>query len=144
MEDVVGVLTEQIEHRFGMSMDDLTAAVVAAPDARPEATEVVKWHGLLLKAQTALERAEDDLLAALEQQPGEVDDPTMALAHRVNAAVTVRDGRAMVVRWLLDPDAPGKQNAARFNRAARRDPAVPTTPPARPAPASTTGPGVRR
>ncbi|CAM5238734.1 hypothetical protein SGLAM104S_09378 [Streptomyces glaucescens] len=66
----------------------MTAAVAAAPDANPEATDIVKWHGLLTESQAALQRAEDDLLAALEAQPSEVDDPTMSLAHRVNAAVT--------------------------------------------------------
>ncbi|MGW7423595.1 hypothetical protein ACWGJB_26765 [Streptomyces sp. NPDC054813] len=149
IEDVVGVLTEQIERRFEMSMDDLTAAVAAAPDANPEATDVVKWHGLLTESQAALQRAEDDLLAALQTQPSEVDDPTMALAHRVTAAVTTRDGRAMVVRWLLDPSAPGKKDLAaerlaRLGRGARRGPAVHTSTPARPATAPATGRGVLR
>jgi hypothetical protein len=149
IEDVVGVLTEQIERRFALSIDELTAAVAAAPGANPEATDVVKWHGLLTESQAALGRAEDDLLAALETQPSEVDDPTMALAHRVNSAVTVRDGRAMVVRWLLDPIAPGKQDLAaerlaRLARPARRGPAVHTSAPARPATAPATGRGVLR
>jgi hypothetical protein len=149
IEDVVGVLTEQIERRFEMSMDELTAAVAAAPNANREATDVVKWHGLLTESQAALGRAEDDLLAVLETQPSEVDDPTMALAHRVNSAVTARDGRAMVVRWLLDPNAPGKQDLAaerlaRLARGARRGPAVPTSAPAGPATAPATGRGVLR
>ena len=108
-EDVVGVLTERIEARFGMGMDQLKSAVAAAPTANPDATDVVKWHGLLVESQSVLDRAEDDLVAALQTQPSEVDDPTMGLAHRVNAAVTARDGRAMVVRWLLDPAAPGNR-----------------------------------
>ncbi|MFJ7342403.1 hypothetical protein ACIQU3_19190 [Streptomyces sp. NPDC101110] len=149
IEDVVGVLTEQIERRFEMSMDDLTAAVAAAPDANLDATEIVKWHGLLTESQAALDRAEDALLAALETQPSEVDDPTMDLAHRVNAAVATRDGRAMVVRWLLDPHAPGKQDfaaerLARLSRGARRGPAVPTSAPAQPVTASAPGRGVLR
>ncbi|MEU9246604.1 hypothetical protein [Streptomyces sp. NPDC048385] len=146
IEDVVGVLTEQIERRFEMSMDELTAAVAAAPDANPEATDVVKWHGLLSESQAVLQRAEDDLLAALQTQPSEVDDPTMGLAHRVNAAVTARDGRAMVVRWLLDPHAPGKKDLAaeRLARGARRGPAVHTSAPARPTTAPATGRGVLR
>jgi hypothetical protein len=148
-EDVVGVLTEQIEAHFGMGIDQLKAAVAAAPAASPDATDVVKWHGLLAESQAALYRAEDALLAALETQPSEVDDPTMALAHHVNAAVTARDGRAMVVRWLLDPDAPGKQDLpaerlARLRRGARQGPAVHTSPPARPATAQATGRGVLR
>ncbi|MFE7960423.1 hypothetical protein CFC35_10340 [Streptomyces sp. FBKL.4005] len=134
IDDVVGVLTEQIETRFGMSMHQLKAAVAAAPTANSHAIDVVKWHGLLLESQAALERAEDTLVAALESQPSEVDDPTMELAHRVNAAVTARDGRAMVVRWLLDPDAVGKQDLAARRLArlrGRQGPAVPTSPPPR-------------
>ncbi|CAL9410387.1 MULTISPECIES: hypothetical protein [Streptomyces] len=136
IDDVVGVLTEQIEIRFGMSMDQLKAAVAAAPTANSQATDVVKWHGLLLESQAALERAEDTLVAALDGQPSEVDDPTMELAHRVNAAVTARDGRAMVVRWLIDPEARGKQDLAARRLArlrGRQGPAVTTSPPPRPA-----------
>ncbi|MDQ1012101.1 hypothetical protein QFZ82_006586 [Streptomyces sp. V4I23] len=137
-EDAVGVLTERIEAHFDMGMDQLRAAVALEPAANPDATEVVKWHGLLVDSQSVLDRAEDDLLAALETQPGEVDDPTMGLAQRVNAAVTARDGRALVVRWLLDPEAPGKkglaaERLARLNRGARKGPAVPTSAPHRPA-----------
>lgn len=136
--DVVGVLTERIEAHFGMGMDQLRAAVAVAPTAHPDATEVVKWHGHLVDAQAVLDRAEDDLLDALEMQPSEVDDPTMDLAQRVNAAVTARDGRAQVVAWLLDPDAPGKkglaaERLARLSRGARKGPAVPTSAPHRPA-----------
>lgn len=137
------MLTERIEAHFGMDMNQLKAAVAAAPTANPDATDIVKWHGLLVQAQLALDRAEDDLLAALETQPSEVDGPTMGLAHRVNAAVTARDGRAMVVRWLLDPDAPGKKNLAAERLARlrpRTGPAVQTSAPHRaagtPAPAS--------
>ncbi|MBB4984173.1 hypothetical protein [Streptomyces nymphaeiformis] len=135
-EDVVGVLTARIEAHFGMGMDHLKAVVTDDPAANPDVTDVVKWHGLLLDAQAVLDRAEDDLLAALETQPSEVDDPTMDLAHRVNAAVTARDGRALVVRWLLDPDAPGKKGLATERLArlrSRTGPAVPTSPARRPA-----------
>ncbi|MER6424675.1 hypothetical protein [Streptomyces sp. NPDC001137] len=135
-EDVVGVLTERIEARFGMDMDQLKAAVTAAPLANPDATDVVKWHGLLVEAQSVLDHAEDDLLAALETQPSEVDDPTMGLAHRVNVAVTARDGRALVVRWLLDPNAPGKKDLASERLARlrpRTGPVVQTGAPHRPA-----------
>ncbi|GAA3196418.1 MULTISPECIES: hypothetical protein [Streptomyces] len=135
-EDVVGVLTERIEAHYSMDMGQLKAAVAAAPTANPDAADIVKWHGLLVQAQSVLERAEDDLLAALETQASEVDDPTMGLAHRVNTAVTVRDGRAGVVRWLLDPDAPGKKGLAaeRLARLRRRTgPAVPASAPHRPA-----------
>lgn len=148
-EDVAGLLTEQIEQRFGMNIGALKAAVAAAPDANRQATDIARWHGLLTESQTVLERAEDDLLRALETQPSEVDDPTMDLAHRVNAAVSTRDGRAMVVRWLLDPDAPGKRGPAadrlaRLHRGQRPGPAVPTSAPARPATAPATGQGALR
>ncbi|MEW1723819.1 hypothetical protein [Streptomyces sp. NPDC093109] len=135
-EDVVGVLTERIEARFAMGMDQLKAMVAASPTANPDATDAVTWHGLLVEAQSALDSAEDDLLAALETQPSEVDDPTVGLAHRVNTAVTARDGRALVVRWLLGPDAPGKKDLAaeRLTRLRpRTGPAVQTTAPHRPA-----------
>ncbi|MFE9905066.1 hypothetical protein [Streptomyces achromogenes] len=136
MDDVVGVLTAQIEARFGMGIDHLKAAVAAAPTADSDATDIVKWHGMLLESQATLDRAEDALVAALESQTSEVDDPTMELAHRVNRAVAVRDGRAMVVRWLLDPNAVGKhglaaRQLARFGR--RQGPAVSTSPAPRPA-----------
>ncbi|NEB88970.1 hypothetical protein G3I43_33120 [Streptomyces anulatus] len=135
LEDVVGVLTERIEARFAMGMDQLKAAVSVNRFANPLATDVVKWHGLLVQAQSVLERAEDALLAALETQPSEVDDPTMGLAHQVNAAVTTRDGRAVTVRWLLDPDAPGKKRLAAERLARlhpRTGPAVPAAAPRRP------------
>ncbi|CQR61833.1 hypothetical protein [Streptomyces leeuwenhoekii] len=144
-EDVVGVLTQQIEAHFGMGFDGLKAAVDAAPTAHPTATVVVKWHGLLLESQAALDQAEDDLLTALQSQPSEVDDPTLDLAHRVDAAVTARDGRAMVIRWLLDPHAPGQQDATeRLARGRRQGPAVPTSAPPRPATAPQAGKGVLR
>ncbi|MFK0120072.1 hypothetical protein [Streptomyces sp. NPDC090994] len=134
--EVVAVLTEQTEARFGMSMDQLRAAVAAAPAANPEATDVVKWHGMLLEAQAALDRAEHDLLTVLQTQHPDSAGPSRDLVSRVEAAVTARDGRAMVVRWLLDPDAPGKQDMAAERlarlRGMRRDgPAVPVTAPPR-------------
>ncbi|MBW1597271.1 hypothetical protein [Streptomyces sp. JJ38] len=148
-DDVVGVLTEQIEARFGMDMEQLTAAVAAAPAVHADATDVVKWHGLLTASQAALDRAEDDLLAALETQPSEVDDdPTMDLAHRVNAAVAARDGRAQVVRWLLDPDAPAKKDLAAERlarlRGACKGPAVQTSAPRPPSASPATAPRTRR
>ncbi|MFF4714464.1 hypothetical protein ACFY2V_24120 [Streptomyces eurythermus] len=147
MDDVVGVLTAQIEARFGMDIDHLKAAVAEAPSANPDATDIVKWHGMLLESQATLDRAEDALMAALESQPSEVDDPTMELAHRVNTAVAVRDGRAMVVRWLLDPNAVGKHGVAarmlaRFGH--RQGPAVPTSPAPRPASAPQPGRSLAR
>ncbi|MFC8708895.1 MULTISPECIES: hypothetical protein [unclassified Streptomyces] len=128
------MLTERIESRFGMSVGQLRAAVTASPTAHPDATAVIRGHSLLVEAQAVLDRAEDDLLAALASQSGELDAATMSLAHRVDTAVTVRDGRAMTLRWHLDPDAPGKsglaaQRLARFNRAG-----APPRPAAAPAP----------
>ncbi|QHC18951.1 hypothetical protein GR131_27930 [Streptomyces sp. GF20] len=134
--DLVGVLTKWIEARFGMDIGQMKTAVAAAPTANSDATDIVKWHGLLVDAQSVLERAEDDLLAALQTQPSTVDDPTMELAHRVAAAVTARDGRALVLGWLLDPDAPGKKVPATDRLARlrpRTGPAVQTSPPLRPA-----------
>ncbi|MEU3553352.1 hypothetical protein [Streptomyces fragilis] len=132
-DDVVRVLTGRIEQRFEMSMGELAAAVAASPQAHPAATEIVHWHRLLTESQSDLERAEDELLAQLATQPNEIDDPTMALAHRVNEAVTVRDGRAMTVRFLLDPDEAlrarfAARGAHRDTARVRRGPAVNTSP----------------
>ncbi|MFI7094807.1 hypothetical protein [Streptomyces lydicus] len=151
IDDVMGVITEQIEARFDMSFFELQRAVTAAPYANREATDIVHWHGLLAESQKVLESAEGDLVAVLESQPGELDDPAMEMAHRVNAAVAARDGRAMVVQWLLDPAAPGKQGLAaerlaRLSRGARQGPAVQTSAPLRPAtaPEPATGRGALR
>lgn len=150
LEDVVGVLTEQIERRYSMGMADLKMAVAAAPEANSEATSLVRWIGLLTESQDVLGQAEDDLLAALETQPSEVDDPTVGLAQRVNDAVATRDTRAMVIRWLLDPTAVSDQdhNAERramYIQAGRRGPAVPTSSPAaRSVTAPAIGLGARR
>ncbi|GHG22138.1 hypothetical protein GCM10017667_67350 [Streptomyces filamentosus] len=130
------MLTARIEAHLGTSMDHLKAVVTDDPATNPYVTDIVKWHGLLLDAQAVLDRAEDELLAALQTQPSEVDDPTMDLAHRVNAAVTARDGRALVVRWLLNPDAPGKKGPAAERLArlrSRTGPAVQTSPAGPPA-----------
>lgn len=134
-EDVMGVITERIEDRFQMPLADLRRAVQAAPQANPDATSVVHWYGLLTEAQGALESAEDALVEALGAQPGELDDPVMELAHQVNAAVAARDGRAMVVDYLLDPLAPGKRGPGAWRGAgpaARRAPALPTSAPVLP------------
>ncbi|AKH83939.1 hypothetical protein AA958_19020 [Streptomyces sp. CNQ-509] len=133
-DDIVSVFTERVEAQFDMTIGELKAAAAARPDANPHATDVVRWHGLLVDAQEVLDSAVDDLRAALDTQPGQLDDPTMDLAQWVNAAVTARDGRALVVRYLLDPDALGNHTTPR-----RKGPAVQTTAPARPAagPAST-------
>lgn len=147
-EDVMGVITEGIEDRFQMPLADLRRAVQAAPQANPEATTVVHWYGLLAETQQALDTAEDALVDALGTQPSDVlDDPVMELAHQVNAAVASRDGRAMVVKYLLDPNAPGKRGPGVWRGAspsARRAPALPTAPPTLPSQPNATARGVAR
>ncbi|MEU4949886.1 hypothetical protein [Streptomyces lavendulae] len=133
-DDVVGVITQQIESRYGMTLNELRASVTAAPAADPGAATLVRWYGHLTDAQDALTRAEDTLVEELGAAPGELDDPAMALAHQVNTAVSVRDGRAMVVRYLLDGNAPGNRTAwSGPSRTAAPAPAIQTTPLARPA-----------
>ncbi|MDT0382306.1 hypothetical protein RM572_26460 [Streptomyces sp. DSM 42041] len=111
--DVVGVLTGEIERLFDMRWDQLKDAVAAAPGVYPTATDVVTRHGDLIESQRALERAEDDLLAALQgTQAAPVDEATLGLAHRVNDAVAARDERAMAVTHLLDPSTAGTPGAA--------------------------------
>ncbi|MGP9017615.1 hypothetical protein ACT1U9_04290 [Streptomyces sp. BR1] len=131
-DDVMGVITQQIEARFQMPLADLRRAVAAAPHANNDATVVVKWYGMLAEAQAVLEKAEDALVAALDSAPGDVlDDPVMALAHQVNTAVAVRDGRAMVVRHYTDPNSPGRRGPGAWRGAAaasRRSPALQTAP----------------
>jgi tetrahydromethanopterin S-methyltransferase subunit B len=130
--DVLDVLTQQIEEKFAMSLPELRRAVTAAPHANPRATEVMRWHGHLQEAQAALEQAEDDLIKALDPEPALADDQMLDLAHRVDTAVTARDGRAMVVRYLMDSTAIGNRPAARHaarGQALRtsRPPRVPPT-----------------
>ncbi|MEU9068973.1 hypothetical protein AB0D60_19065 [Streptomyces sp. NPDC048306] len=147
-DDVMGVITERIEERFQMPLADLRRAVTAAPDANPEATDVVHWHGLLAQTQQALDTAEDALVQALGAQPPEaLDDSVMEMAHQVNAAVASRDGRAMVVNYLLDPNAPGKRGPGVWrgtSAAARRAPALPTAAPTLPRTPATTARGAVR
>ncbi|MFJ5045515.1 hypothetical protein ACIQH7_09875 [Streptomyces anulatus] len=143
-EDVMSVLTERIEERFQMPLADLLREVEKAPQANPEATVLVHWHGLLAETQQALDTAEDALVEALGTQPTDVlDDPVMELAHQVNSAVASRDGRAMVVNYLLDPNAPGKRGPG-VSPAARRAPALRTSPPTLPSTRNTTARGAAR
>ncbi|MET9556849.1 hypothetical protein [Streptomyces sp. NPDC006645] len=131
-DDVLGIITEQIETRFGMSVTALRGAVVKSPDANPQATQLVYWHGMLSQAQTALERAEDDLLAVLDTEPGPLGDPVLDLAQRVNSAVAVRDGRALIVTHLLEPHTTVVRGTG-TSAARRHGPALRTS---QPAPAS--------
>ncbi|MEU3975228.1 hypothetical protein [Streptomyces bacillaris] len=147
-EDVMSVLTERIEERFQMPLADLRRAVENSPQANPEVTALVHWHGLLAETQQALDTAEDALVEALGTQPADVfDDRVMELAHQVNSAVASRDGRAMVVNYLLEPDAPGKRGPGAWrgaSPAARRAPALPTSPPTLPSVRNTTARGAAR
>uniref|UniRef100_A0AAU2JXE3 Uncharacterized protein n=1 Tax=Streptomyces sp. NBC_00049 TaxID=2903617 RepID=A0AAU2JXE3_9ACTN len=134
LDDVLAAFTQQIQARFQMPLHQLRDAVTAAPEANPESTTVVRWYIHLEEAQGLLTRAEDDLVLALDQAPaGQLDDPAMALADRVNALVAVRDGRAMVVRHLLDDNAPGRRTPGPWRGTVRTGPAIETTPVARPA-----------
>ncbi|MFE9801536.1 hypothetical protein ACFYP6_22165 [Streptomyces goshikiensis] len=134
LDDVLGIFAQQIEARFQMPLRQLRDAVTAAPEANPDATTVARWYGHLEEAQGALSRAEDELVLALDRAPvGELEDPVMALADRVNTLVAVRDGRAMVVRHLLDDNAPGKRAPGAWRGASHTEPAIPTRPVARPA-----------
>ncbi|MEV8289631.1 hypothetical protein [Streptomyces niveus] len=137
-DDVLGVITEQIETRFEMSLTDLRAAVEASPDTSWQATQLVHWHGMLSQAQTALEQAEDNLLAALDTEPGPLGDPVMNLAQRVNAAVAVRDGRALILTYLLEPRT-GASAAVRRGPALRTSQPAPVSVPATPVPAKGVG-----
>ncbi|MFI6289359.1 hypothetical protein ACIBCM_32220 [Streptomyces sp. NPDC051018] len=138
-DDVMRVLTGQIEERFGMSVPSLRRAVAFAPHASPSAVEVVRWHGLLTTAQSALERAEDALVGVLDTAPGDLSedhDRIMFFANRVNEAVQIRDGRAKVLTFLLDPNAPSGSDPTVWRGAvpAHRQgkPALPTAAPGLP------------
>ncbi|WP_406346494.1 hypothetical protein OH787_06205 [Streptomyces sp. NBC_01547] len=134
LDEVLGTFAQQIEARFQTPLGQLRDAVMAAPEANPDATTVARWYGHLEEAQGLLSRAEDDLVLALDRAPaGELEDPVMALADRVNSLVAVRDGRAMVVRHLLDDSAPGKRAPGAWRGASRSGPAIATTPVVRPA-----------
>jgi hypothetical protein len=142
-ENAVDVLRASIEGHFGAPVEQLERDVAADPRAHTEAATILRWHRMLAESQAALERAEDRLVAALQTQH-DVDDPTMDLARAVDRAVTARDGRASVVRWLLDPDALGKKDYEAEQRR-RPGPAVATSPPpSLGAPASPTSPAAVR
>ncbi|MFE4632266.1 hypothetical protein ACFRJ1_02650 [Streptomyces sp. NPDC056773] len=103
-DDVMGVLTQHIEAAFQQPLDDLRRVATATGRVHP-ATEVLHWYGLTAEAQAVVDRAENTLLAAIGPAPGELTPAQMAIAHQVNTAVAARDGRAMVLRHLLDPNA---------------------------------------
>lgn len=127
LDDVVGVIKKLVEDHVQMPLAELRRAADAAPEANSHVTTIVHWYGLLTDAQEALERAEDALLEVLDSPPGELDDPAMEMAHRVNAAVAVRDGRAAVLSLLVDPDSVFRHVWRGASPAARRAPALQTT-----------------
>lgn len=130
--DVLGLFAERIEALFSLGLPELAQAVQAAPHAYPSATQVVRWYALLTEAQQGVETAEDALVSALETAPGDVlDDPVMELAHRVNFAVAARDGRAQVLRFLLESPVEQARIQRRFGP--RVTTTLPTAVPAQPA-----------
>jgi hypothetical protein len=147
-DGVLEVLAAEVRERFGHSLGDLRTLTAAQPDLTPGASEVLRWFDQVTEAQKFLEDAENalvDVLVTGDTEP--LTDDQMVLAATVDAAVTVRDGRALVVRFLLNPDAPGKQDGAARGEAlgVRRPPALTTSMPPRPAtPAPVPAAGVRR
>lgn len=143
-DGVLEVLAAEVSERFGCRLEDLRALAAAEPDQVPGAGEVLRWFDQVTEAQQFLEAAEDALVDVLATADTDtLTEDQMDLAATVDAAVTMRDGRALVVRFLLNPDAPGKQSGAAKGEAlgARRPPALTTSMPPRPAaPAA----GVRR
>lgn len=134
-DDVMGVIDARVQARYQMPVAELRRKVAADPHEDAEATNVVHWYGMLVRAQAVVERAEDALVEALGTRPGVLDDPVMALAHQVNAAVGARDDRALVVNNLLDPNRSGKRSPGPRPGAApsaHRPPALPTASPAFP------------
>lgn len=127
LDDVVGIIKKQIEDHVRMPLADLKRAVEAVPTANASAATIVHWYGLLTDAQEAVERAEDALLEVLDSSPGELPDPVLDLAYRVDAAVALRDGRAAVLSLILDPDSAEGRVWRGASPAARRSPALQTT-----------------
>ncbi len=125
----MGIAAQGIEDRFHMPVAELRRRVAANPRADSEERLLIHWYDMLAQAQIVVEEAEDALVSALSSRAGVIDDPVMELAHRLNAAVGARDGRALVVTYLLDPDAPGKRTRGKAQDTApapRRPPALST------------------
>ncbi|MGW7303958.1 hypothetical protein ACWGI1_00080 [Streptomyces sp. NPDC054835] len=130
--DIAALLAAQIETRFGLALAELTLAVNAAPRAHTSATYAVHAYGLLTEAQSALETAEDALVAELQTAAGDVlDDPVMDLAHQVYEAVELRDARAAALRALLE--TPANQARASTRPVTRLTTTLPTAVPTQPA-----------
>jgi hypothetical protein len=149
-DGVLEVLAAEVCERFGRSLEELRALAAARPEQAPGASEVLRWFDQVTEAQQFLEDAENalvDVLADAGAGAEALTEDQMDLAHTVDAAVTVRDGRALIIRFLLNPDAPGTQDGpVRVEGlGVRRPPALSTGMPPRPAaPASATAAGARR
>ncbi|MFG3348687.1 hypothetical protein ACGF1Z_26965 [Streptomyces sp. NPDC048018] len=135
-DDVLHAVARQIEERFGVPLGELRETVAAARGASFLPTAVVRWYEDLEEAQRLLTSAEDELVDALQSAPsGELDDQVMALAQRVDTALTIRDGRALTVRHLLE-DYPLPERPATSRAARRTGPVLTTTPVPQAAPVS--------
>lgn len=145
---VVEVVAAEVRERFGCNVEELRRVAAAQPGRVPGAEEVLRWFDQLTEAQQFLEDAEDALAGMLlVAGDGPLTEDQMDVARTVDAAVTVRDGRALVVRFLLDPDAPGKHTGSARGEAlgVRRPPALTAGVVSRPAaPAPMAGRGARR
>ncbi|MFF7438997.1 hypothetical protein [Streptomyces sp. NPDC008122] len=127
--EIVAMLADRIEARFEMPLDDLVRSMAQAHLATAGVTGVVHAYGLLTQAQTALEKAEDALAAALETATDEVlEDPVISLAHEVNQAVEARDTYAQWVRALLE--VPAGKTSARTGAVSRLTTTLPVAAPA--------------
>jgi hypothetical protein len=143
-DGVLEVLAAEVRERFGHSLEDLRTLAADQLDQVPGASEVLRWFDQVTEAQQFLEDAEDALAGVLATAGTEpLTGDRMDLARTVDAAVIVRDGCALVVRFLLNPDAPGKESGAAKGEAlgVRRPPALTTSMPPRPAAPAV---GVRR
>ncbi|MFD6246422.1 hypothetical protein [Streptomyces roseolus] len=135
-DDVLQAVARQIEDRFGVPLGELRETVATARGASFLPTAVVRWYEDLEEAQRLLTSAEDELVDALQSAPaGELDEQVMALAQRVDTALTIRDGRALTVRHLLE-DYPLPEQPATSRAARRTGPVLTTTPVPQAAPVS--------
>ncbi|MFC9490078.1 hypothetical protein ACFTZM_28870 [Streptomyces hydrogenans] len=135
-DDVLQAVARQIEDRFGVPLGELRETVATARGASFLPTAVVRWYEDLEEAQDLLTSAENELVDALQSAPaGELDEQVMALAQRVDTALTIRDGRALTVRHLLE-DYPLPEQQATSRAARRTGPVLTTTPVPQAAPVS--------
>ncbi|OII62155.1 hypothetical protein BJP40_03915 [Streptomyces sp. CC53] len=127
-DDVLAAVAHQIEDRFAIPLDALRETVRASPAPSFLPSAVVRWYEDLEEAQSLLATAEDELVEALQRAPaGELDEQVMTLAQRVHTALTIRDGRALTVRHLLE-DYPLPEQPATSRTARRTGPVLTATP----------------